>query len=69
VLSAASISWLPSTRKLIGQIRASAPEVKLFLEGRAVQLSRSAFEPLVEGIVSGFDAGHAALLEAVVPHA
>jgi len=69
VLSAASISWLPSTRKLIRQIRASAPQVKLFLEGRAVQLSRSAFEPLAEGIVSGFDAGHAALLEAVVPHA
>jgi methanogenic corrinoid protein MtbC1 len=69
VLSAASISWLPSARKLIGQIRAAAPQTKIFLEGRAVQLSRSAFEPLAEGIVSGFDAGHAALLDAVVPHA
>jgi len=69
VLSAASISRLPAAKKLIGQIRASAPQVKIFLEGRAVQLSRSAFEPLVEGIVSGFDAGHAALLKAVVPHA
>lgn len=69
VLSAASISWLPATRKLIGQIRATAPQVKIFLEGRALQLSRGAFEPLVDGIVSGFDAGHAALLETVVPHA
>ena len=69
VLSAASISWLPAAKKLIGQIRASAPQVKLFLEGRAVQLCRRAFEPLVEGIVGGFDAGHAALLETVVPRA
>jgi methanogenic corrinoid protein MtbC1 len=69
VLSAASISRLPSAKKLIGQLRASAPQVKIFLEGRAAQLSRSAFEPLVEGIVSGFDAGHAALLETVVPRA
>ena len=26
-------------------------------------------QPLVDGIVSGFDAGHTALLETVVPHA
>jgi methanogenic corrinoid protein MtbC1 len=69
VLSAASIPWLPATRKLAGDIRAAAPQVKLFLEGRAVQLASGVFAPLADGIVGGFDAGHAALLEAVVPHA
>ena len=39
------------------------------MEGRAAQRARSAFEPLVEAIVSGLDEGHKAMLDMVMPHA
>ena len=69
VLSAVSISWLPAAQKLIEQIRQTVPQVKIVMEGRAAQRARSAFEPLVEAIVSGLDEGHKAMLDMVMPRA
>jgi methanogenic corrinoid protein MtbC1 len=69
ILSVVSISWLPAAKKLIEQIRHTVPQVKIVMEGRAVQRARSAFEPLVEAIVSGLDEGHRTMLAMVMPHA
>jgi methanogenic corrinoid protein MtbC1 len=69
VLAAESISWLPAAQKLIEEIRHTVPQVKIAMEGRAAQRARSAFEPLVEAIVSGLDEGHKAMLAMVMPHA
>ena len=69
VLSAVSISWLPAAQKLIEQIRQTVPQIKIVMEGRAVQRARSAFEPLVEAIVSGLEEGHKSMLDMVMPRA
>jgi methanogenic corrinoid protein MtbC1 len=69
VLSVVSISWLRAAKQLVGQIRQTAPQVKLVMEGRAVEQARTAFEPLVDKIVTGLEEGHKAMLDMVMPHA
>ncbi len=69
VLSVVSISWLPAAKQLVGQMRQTAPQVKIVMEGRAAEQARPAFEPLVEKIITGLEEGHKAMLDMVMPHA
>ena len=69
VLSVSSISRLPAAKSLIQEIRKAVPQVKIILEGRAALLARQAFQPLSDGIISGFEEGHAAMLTLVTAHA
>ncbi|MEI6128353.1 MAG: cobalamin B12-binding domain-containing protein, partial [Pseudomonadota bacterium] len=69
VLSVSSIARLPAAKSLIRQVRTAVPQVKIILEGRAIFLAREEFQPLADGIVSGFEEGHAAMLTLVTAHA
>jgi len=69
VLSVASVSRLPVARDLLQQLRTRFPEVKIVTEGPAVLLARAAFEPLGNAVISGFEQGHAAMLNLVIPDA
>lgn len=69
VLSVASVSRLPAARDLLQQLRTRFTEVKTVTEGPAILLAHKDFEPLSDVVISGFEQGHAAMLDLVIPHA
>lgn len=69
VVSVASVARLHAARDLLQQLRERFPAVKTVTEGPAVLLAREAFEPLSDAVISGFEQGHADMLNLVIPHA
>jgi methanogenic corrinoid protein MtbC1 len=69
VLSAVSIPCLPGAKKLIEHIRQISPAVKIVLEGRALLLAKSHFQPLADALVTSFEEGNKTMLDMVMPRA
>jgi len=68
-LSIFSIASLPGASNLIRQIHTLLPEAKTAVEGRAALIAQKRFEPMVDAVIAGFDAGHNKMLTMVMPHA
>ncbi|MCX8043275.1 MAG: cobalamin B12-binding domain-containing protein [Desulfobacterota bacterium] len=69
VLSVASVSRLYEGRALLMRLKSEFPGMQVVGYGSAIMRARDAFEPLTNALITGFEQGHAAMLQLVIAHA